>query len=156
MKYVQGEKEETPGCIFCALPALPDGNQSLVIARGKFSYVIMNRYPYTSGHLMVIPYQHQSALERLSPAERAEAMELCNQGIQVLQNVYKPQGFNVGFNLGAAAGAGIAEHIHLHIVPRWSGDSNFMTAIGMTRVLPESMEESYARLVAGWHKLFGS
>lgn len=153
MKYILDDTESS-GCIFCDLAKQNDSVDNLIIARGKLAYVVANRFPYTSGHVMIIPFQHQSSLEMLSPAERAEMMELSTQAIQVIQKLYHPQGFNVGFNLGAGAGAGIAEHLHMHVVPRWNGDSNFMTAIGMTRVIPERLKDTHARLLAGWQRQF--
>ena len=112
--------------------------------------MILNRYPYTSGHLMAVPYEHLPSLDLLDAETRAEMMELTNKAIQVLRKIYTPQGFNIGINIGAAAGAGIAEHVHMHIVPRWGGDTNFMSSLANTRVLPESLEETYTRVRQEW------
>jgi ATP adenylyltransferase len=150
MKYIQ-KHERVPGCIFCTAIDLPDGPDNLILARGEQAFVILNRFPYSSGHLMVVPYQHESTFELLDPATRAEMMELAAHAMGVLREVYKPEGFNVGANIGAVAGAGVAEHVHLHIVPRWGGDSNFMTTLAQTRVLPEALEDTYARLRERWY-----
>lgn len=155
MKYISEEKHKQ-GCVFCLEPQQPDNAQNLILYRGQQAYVILNRYPYTSGHLMVVPFNHQPSLENLRSTERAEMMELATICMQVLRLEYQPEGFNVGVNIGEAAGAGILEHVHLHIVPRWTGDTNFMSALGETRVLPESLEESYLRLKTAWEKWQGS
>ena len=149
MKYIMNN-EDSASCVFCDAVQSEDGPQNLVIARGKMSYVIMNRFPYTSGHVMVVPYEHQPSFEQLSPQSRAELMELITQAMGVIRSVYGPEGFNVGANIGEAAGAGIAAHVHFHVVPRWGGDTNFMSTLAGTRVLPESLEDTYRRLKAGW------
>lgn len=149
MTYIESDKK-VDGCPFCNALEQPDGPQNLIVYRGQRAFVILNRYPYTSGHLMVVPYSHEATLDRLDAGTRAELMELTNHGTQVLVAEYRPQGFNLGMNLGEAAGAGIAEHVHLHIVPRWGGDTNFMSSLANTRVLPESLEETYRRVRAGW------
>jgi ATP adenylyltransferase len=152
MVYMQTDKLED-GCVFCNELARPDGRESLVVFRGQKAFAILNRYPYTSGHMMVVPFEHLATLEALDPKTRAEIMELTNQAIKVLQMVYRPQGFNVGLNQGAAAGAGITDHIHIHVVPRWMGDTNFMSSLGNTRVLPESLDDTYLRVSQAWDKL---
>lgn len=148
MKYVTNAAQER-GCVFCNALAKTDSYQNLIVLRTERAFIILNKYPYTSGHLMVAPLAHQASLELLDPPTRAEMMELVSQAIQVLRGVYNPQGFNVGINIGEVAGAGVPGHVHIHIVPRWSGDTNFMTAIGDVRVLPESLEETYRRVAAG-------
>ena len=152
MIYIQSHRQEAE-CVFCDELDHADSPENLVIHRDQHSYVILNRYPYTSGHLMVVPYTHQPALHDLEPETRAEMMELVNQAILVLQSVYNPHGFNVGINIGEAAGAGITEHIHIHVVPRWGGDTNFMSSLAQTRVLPESLDETYWRVKQAWDSM---
>ena len=149
MKYITNY--ENPGeCIFCTSPKREDGPENLIVHREKNCYLILNRFPYTTGHVMVVPFAHKHTLEALTPEIRADMMELVTRTIGVMRKEYKPQGFNVGINLGSAAGAGIAEHVHIHIVPRWVGDTNFMSTVGETRVLPEELEATYLRLVKAW------
>jgi ATP adenylyltransferase len=148
MKYIRSRKAKS--CVFCKALESEDGPDNLIIYRGKTCFVTLNRFPYTSGHIMVLPFVHVPSLTDLDTDTRSEMMELAAKGTQVLKKVYDPQGFNVGINLGAAAGAGIEEHIHLHVVPRWVGDSNFMAAVGETRMLPEDILESYRRIKAEW------
>ena len=140
------------GCVFCLEQEKSDGPENLIVFRGQKAFVILNRYPYTSGHIMTVPHIHKSTLEQLDPATRAEMFELANRSIGILRKIYNPQGFNVGVNIGEAAGAGITEHVHLHVVPRWMGDTNFMTSLGKTRVHPESLEETYRRVYEEWMK----
>jgi len=149
MNYIQ-QHEQPTGCIFCMAAQQEDSSENLVVARGKVSFAILNRYPYTSGHMMVVPYLHVPSIEELDSPARSEMMELVNQALGVLRTVYHPEAFNVGANIGAAAGAGIAEHVHIHIVPRWGGDTNFMTTIGNTRLIPEDLAESYRRIREQW------
>jgi ATP adenylyltransferase len=148
MKYIESHAGEV--CIFCAVQKQTDSPETLVIARGAHAFVIVNRFPYTSGHLMVVADAHQPSLEDLDPATRAEMMELMTHCIRVLRQVYHPQGFNLGANIGEVAGAGIAGHVHLHVVPRWGGDANYMSTVAETRVLPETLEQTYHRVRAAW------
>ena len=149
MKYIENhEKQE--GCIFCNALARADNAENLIIKRGELAFVILNLYPYTSGHIMVAPMAHQPSLEFLDTDSRSEMMELVSQSIEVLKQIYKPHAFNVGANIGEAAGAGEPGHVHLHIVPRWTGDTNFMATLGETRVLPEALEDTYRRIKAGF------
>jgi len=151
MKYIENhEKQE--GCIFCNALALPDNEENLILHRGELAFVILNLYPYTSGHVMVAPMAHQPSLEYLDSNSRAEMMELVSASIEVLKQTYHPQAFNVGANIGEAAGAGEPGHVHLHIVPRWAGDTNFMSALSETRVLPEALEDTYKRIKAGFEQ----
>lgn len=145
MEYIENNDKEE-GCVFCTAQAMEDGAENLIAYRGERAYVILNRYPYTSGHLMVNPYTHVASLEELDSETRAEMMELTAQCTTALKNIYKPQGFNMGVNMGEAAGAGVPGHVHIHIVPRWKGDTNFMSAVGATRVLPEALEVTYERV----------
>lgn len=150
MTYIEGSKKEE-GCVFCNAQAKTDGVENLIAFRGEFSYVILNRFPYTSGHLMVIPFRHVASIEELDGATRAEMMELTSRCTTELRGIYKPHGFNVGINMGEAAGAGVLGHVHIHIVPRWAGDTNFMSTVGETRVLPESLEQTYQRVIAAFN-----
>lgn len=145
MKYIENH-EIVNGCVFCNEQAKADGAENLIALRGENAYVILNRYPYTSGHLMVVPFEHKPNLEELDSKTRAEIMELTTQCMTVLRKIYNPQGFNMGANIGKAAGAGVLGHVHIHIVPRWAGDTNFMSALGETRVLPETLEDTYKRV----------
>jgi len=148
--YIEGHDKED-GCVFCnALAKKEDSPKNLIIHRGQRAFVIVNLYPYTNGHLMVAPMEHKASLELLDPETRAEMMELVSQTIITLKKVYSPQAFNVGANIGQAAGAGVPDHVHLHIVPRWTGDSNFMSIVGETRVLPETIDETWKRIKDGW------
>lgn len=148
-KFVQS-KIKPSGCIFCQAVTQQDGVGNLIIARGDLAFVILNRFPYTTGHVMIVPFAHKSSYELLDRATRSEMMELISQATTVLRRVYQPEGFNVGANLELPAGAGIADHVHFHIVPRWIGDTNFMSTVGEVRVLPEDLAESYRRLREGW------
>ena len=150
MKYFS-KKEK--GCILCNVQAQPDGPDNLILFRGRRAFIILNRYPYTSGHVMVVAIDHQPTLEDLDAETRAEMMELAANCMRVIRKVYQPQGFNMGANIGEPAGAGVAGHVHIHIVPRWTGDTNFMTTLGNTRVLPEELEETYRRLQKAWNEM---
>lgn len=132
--------------MFCAAAREDQDAGNRILERASYNFVMLNKYPYTTGHLMVIPLEHQSNLSALSPKARAEMMELVEKWCRLLIAEYAPQGFNLGVNMGSAAGAGIAEHLHFHVVPRWNGDVNFMTVLGDTRVLPESLEDTYSKL----------
>ena len=149
MKYIENH-EDQEGCIFCNALAQPDNEENLIIKRGTLAFVILNLYPYTSGHIMVAPMAHQPSLEFLDPDSRAEMMELVAESIVVLKEIYRPQAFNVGANIGEAAGAGEPDHVHLHVVPRWTGDTNFMSTLGKTRVLPEALGKTYQRIKVGF------
>ena len=145
MEYIENNHKEA-GCVFCNAQAQADGAENLIAYRGEHAYVILNRFPYTSGHLMVIPFEHKPNLEELDAPTRAEMMELTSRCTTALNNIYRPQGFNIGVNIGEAAGAGVLGHVHIHIVPRWKGDTNFMSTVGGTRVLPEALEDTYERV----------
>ncbi len=149
MEYIENHGRED-GCIFCTAREKSDSYENLIVYRGQRAFVILNLYPYTSGHLMVVPFVHEASLEELDPATRAEMMELTSLSMSVLRKVYNPQAFNLGANIGEAAGAGVKEHVHLHIVPRWIGDTNFMSTLGSTRVLPELLEDTYNRIREGF------
>ena len=144
--YVSNAKSDK-NCIFCPDPG-KDDRERLILARSDYSLLMLNRYPYTGGHLMVAPLRHIAELDDLSDAELLDLMHLLCRGRALLERVAKPDGFNVGINLGKAAGAGVEEHLHIHIVPRWNGDSNFMTVVGDVRVIPDGLSEAYERLSA--------
>ena len=149
MKYMR-ENQGSKSCIFCDAVEMEDGIENLIVKRGRLAFVILNRYPYTSGHVMVVPYAHTATLAELDTDVLAEVMALIQQSIQTITTVYKPDGFNIGANLGTAAGAGIAGHIHFHVVPRWGGDTNFMTTACDVRVIPEDLGEALQHLKESW------
>lgn len=138
----QGMPDE---CIFCELPKLPDAEVKIVY-RGMHCYIVLNSFPYTSGHVMVVPFAHVDELQKLPEAVANEMMALSQKMEGVLRQVYTPDGINLGMNIGRAAGAGVAGHVHMHVLPRWVGDTNFMTVTGESRVLPEALEETYKRI----------
>ena len=148
MAYIQAAKEqgEDGGCIFCDLPAEGDDVRTMILARGELAFVIVNSFPYNPGHLMVAPFRHVGAFTSLEAAELADVDVLLARSIRALEQEMEPHGYNLGMNLGRVAGAGIPDHVHWHLVPRWNGDTNFMPVVGQTRVLPELLEETYARL----------
>jgi len=133
-------------CIFCELLRAGDDQKALIVHRGKFNFIVLNAFPYTSGHSMIVPYEHVDRLQRLPAPAATEMMELAQRLESALIDLYRPDGVNIGMNVGKAAGAGIAGHIHLHALPRWVADANFMTVIGETRVLPELLGTTYRRL----------
>jgi ATP adenylyltransferase len=138
---------KTSGCVFCdILSNSASDEENFIVSRAEFNFVILNIYPYTSGHLMVVPYKHLAHVSDGTPESTNEMMELTKRAQSVITEAYKPDGINLGMNLGQAAGAGVAEHYHMHVLPRWIGDANFMTAIGQTRTLPESLEDTYKKL----------
>jgi ATP adenylyltransferase len=146
LEYVTGNKPEA-GCVFClAAEASAKAADSLIVYERTTFYVILNLYPYNNGHLMVVPYRHTPSLGSLTPVELHEMADLMQLSERVLLEAYQPHGINVGVNLGRPAGAGVLEHVHVHLVPRWNGDTNFMTVVGETRVLPEDLGQSAARL----------
>lgn len=148
MAYIQAAKEqgEDGGCIFCDLPAEGDDVRTMILARGELAFVIVNSFPYNPGHLMVAPFRHVGAFTSLEAAELADVDALVARSIRALEQEMEPHGYNLGMNLGRVAGAGIPDHVHWHLVPRWNGDTNFMPVVGQARVLPELLEETYARL----------
>jgi ATP adenylyltransferase len=154
MAYIRGEKKPVDGCIFCQLAAAVEDKQ--IIARSQHVFVTLNIFPYNNGHLMVIPYEHVNTQENLSAEVLTDLMLTTNRALAVLRKAYNPPAFNLGANIGAAAGAGIAEHYHFHIVPRWPGDSNFMTTVANTRVIPDSLENTYTELKTIWAELYHS
>jgi ATP adenylyltransferase len=137
---------QAAGCIFCDLPAQHRDRENYILHRGRFNFVILNRFPYTSGHLMVVPYEHAPALDMVAEETLMETILLARQAETHLRVNYLPDGLNVGVNIGKAAGAGVAGHIHMHVLPRWVADANFMTTVGETRVLPEDLSMTYEKL----------
>jgi ATP adenylyltransferase len=154
MAYIKGERKPVTGCVFCNKVDADDAVEQ-VVARSEYVYVTLNRFPYNNGHLMVVPYEHVPTQEDLSEAALTDLILTVNRTLAALRHTCQPQGFNLGANIGQPAGAGIAEHYHFHIVPRWSGDANFMTAISDTRVIPDTLENTYNDLKKAWHELFG-
>lgn len=146
LSYLQTGEGLPPGaCLFCVLPDA-DPAETLIVHRGASAYVVLNRFPYSNGHLMVTPYAHRATLTELEPRERAELVDLAAAAESVLAGAYKPHGFNMGINLGKSGGAGVPGHIHLHVVPRWEGDTNFMSVTASTRVVPEDLTVTRDRL----------
>ena len=145
MAYLQGEEPLPEECLFCVQPRSKDA-EAHIVYRDRLCYVILNRFPYNNGHLMIVPYAHLATLEDLDTGALTELVALTQLSLRVLREAYSPEGFNIGVNIGAAAGAGVADHVHLHIVPRWGGDTNYMTTTGQTRVIPEWLDQTYERL----------
>jgi ATP adenylyltransferase len=144
------EKKDSRRCIFCIGPDIAGDEENLIVYRGRLTFAILNRYPYTSGHLMIAPYEHVPRLSAISEEAAEEMMRVARRAERILERVYRADGLNIGMNLGEAAGAGIEQHIHLHVLPRWTGDANFMTSVGSTRVLPEALDETYSKLKQGF------
>jgi ATP adenylyltransferase len=148
--YIKGASGEKTGfgdaCVFCALPARGDDEGSFILHRARLNFVILNIYPYTSGHLMIVPFEHTADFAALAKETSDELMDLAKRAQALLEETYHPHGFNLGMNLGQAAGAGVSDHLHLHVLPRWSGDANFMTTVGETRVIPEDLRATFDKL----------
>ena len=146
MEYIEGHSDSSE-CLFCDLPK---SDQNLILHRGKEAYVVLNRYPYTNGHLMVVPYAHQASIEDLKESTLLEFMNLSSEAVAVLRATYGATAFNLGVNIGKAAGAGVVHHVHMHVLPRWAGDTNFMATTAETRVIPELLDETLSRLKSHW------
>jgi ATP adenylyltransferase len=155
LAYVTEASVEAPGCIFCEALAQIE-TEPLVVHRGRTAFVILNKFPYNNGHLMVVPNRHVGWLSGLEPAELDEVMGLTQAAERALRDVYRPHGFNMGLNLGKSAGAGVLDHLHMHVVPRWNGDTNFVSVVGETRVLPEELPKTAERLRAAFKTVAGS
>jgi ATP adenylyltransferase len=151
MKYIETGNIE--GCIFCVKPGEDEDAKNYIIERGKHAFVLLNLYPYIGGHTMIAPYKHTGSLEDLTEEETAEMAALVKKAVKALRLTFSPDGFNVGMNIGEAAGAGFGDHVHIHIVPRWRQDTNFMPVLTDTRVISEALDETYERLVATWKSL---
>ena len=148
-QYITGAKPDA-GCIFCIKPQENDDETNLIVHRAERNFVILNLFPYNAGHLMVVPYDHIDTLSAASTETSAELFALTRHCEALLRRVYRPEGINLGMNIGACAGAGIAGHIHMHLVPRWTGDANFMSVLGETRILPEELPTTWRRLRDAW------
>jgi ATP adenylyltransferase len=148
LEYIQSADEQD-GCVFCRARDSDDA-EALVVQRGRDAFVVLNKYPYASGHLMVAPYRHEGEFGDLTSEEAAEIHRLASAGLGALAETMRPQGFNLGWNLGRIAGAGVADHVHLHVVPRWAGDTNFMPVLADVKVLPEALEDSRLKLAGAW------
>ncbi len=154
MQFIEELRDKSSGCIFCELVQQTDQDRDrLILHRGTTCYVLMNRFPYNNGHLMIIPYQHTGKLSDLSGEENAEMMALAAKSVAIMEERIEAEGFNCGFNIGKVAGAGIADHVHLHVVPRWCGDTNFLPILGDTRSMPEYLANTYDRLVEGFNDM---
>ena len=138
--------EKTTGCIFCELPLLGDDAKAHIVHRARHCYIILNTYPYTNGHVMIVPFAHEDELRKLKAEAAEEMIGLCQKMEGVLRQVYHPNGINLGMNIGHAAGAGVAGHIHMHVLPRWVADANFMSVVAETRVLPETLDTTYQKI----------
>lgn len=149
LRYVKNATK-SDDCIFCTKPEQGDDRATLIFHRAENCFAMLNLFPYTNGHLMVAPYAHLGRVQEIDPAVLAEMTTLAQRGITVLEEIYQPEGFNLGINQGRVAGAGVEGHIHLHVVPRWAGDNNFMPVVADTRVMPQSLEESYEALLGGF------
>ena len=148
LEYVQAADEQ-PGCVFCRALELPD-EEALVVHRGERAFVLLNKYPYSPGHLMVAPRRHEGEFGALDADEALEVHRLASAALGILAETMRPQGFNLGWNLGRIAGAGVVDHVHLHVVPRWAGDTNFMPVLADVKVLPEALADSRAKLAGAW------
>ncbi len=149
MDYIEGHSPEDD-CLFCGCLAEQDGPGNLILHRAEAAFVLLNRYPYTNGHMMVAPIDHKAAIDELSEAEQAAVMQLSARAVTVLRRAYGAEAFNLGANIGQAAGAGVLGHMHLHVLPRWSGDTNFMATTATTRVIPEALDVTYEKLRSLW------
>ena len=152
MAYIE-ERNTESGCLFCNRRDEAPGTTSLILHRGDRALVILNRYPYTNGHVMVVPNANVPSLEDLDSTTLTEVMVLARRGLRALRQAYGAEAFNLGVNIGAPAGAGVVDHVHLHVVPRWAGDTNFMATTAETRVIPEELEQTYSRLAQAWRSL---
>ena len=153
MEYINSAGKNDDKCIFCEYPRMRADDENLIISRGSFVFLMLNRYPYSSGHLMVVPYRHTSDFLTLTEDEGLDLINMSQRAVLALKKEFNPDGFNIGINLGKAAGAGIDSHIHLHIVPRWNGDTNFMSVTAETKVLPEALIITWKRLSDSWNSL---
>lgn len=152
MAYIDSNPAHAQGCIFCAKAAESDDEKNLIVHRSERCFVLMNLFPYNNGHLMIAPYAHVPSIQDLDPATLTDIMVTTQQAVTALDNAIHPHGYNMGLNQGAVAGAGIADHIHYHIVPRWNGDTNFMPVLADTKVMPDYLDNTWKQIVAAWPK----
>ena len=150
MEYILGKKE--PECIFCSYPKKNNDRNNLILYRSAYNFVMMNKYPYNNGHLMVVPYIHTSTLDGLGDEVLLDFMKVTQYSLKCLKEAFRPEGFNIGINIGAVAGAGMEEHVHLHMVPRWAGDTSFVSVLGEIRVVPEHILQTYDKLYPVFNK----
>lgn len=150
MEYILGKKE--PECIFCSYPKKNNDRDNLILYRSAHNFVMMNKYPYNNGHIMVVPYIHTSTIDNLIDEILLDFMKVTQYSLKCLKEAFRPEGFNIGINIGAVAGAGMEEHVHLHMVPRWAGDTSFMSVFGEIRVIPEYIMETYDKLYPIFNK----
>ncbi|HBG93144.1 MAG: HIT family hydrolase [Nitrospirae bacterium GWF2_44_13] len=150
MEYILGKKE--PECIFCSYPKKTNDRDNLILYRSAHNFVMMNKYPYNNGHIMVVPYIHTSTIDNLTDEVLLDFMKVTQYSLKCLKEAFRPEGFNIGINIGAVAGAGMEEHVHLHMVPRWAGDTSFMSVLGEIKVIPEYIMETYDKLFPVFNK----
>lgn len=155
MQFIEEVRDKGSGCIFCELGAPGDDRERLVLYRGETCYAVLNRFPYNNGHMMIVPYKHTGELGDLSSEEYSEMMGICSEAVKIMREAMNAEGFNCGFNIGAVAGAGIKDHVHMHVVPRWCGDTNFLPIISDTRSMPEYLENTYDKIIGGFRKIQG-
>jgi len=148
IEYITGEKEK--GCLFCNALNEKNDRKRLIVKRGELSFAMLNKYPYIGGHLLIVPYRHASQLGKLKKEERLDLMDMTVQATEALKRAMTPDGFNIGINIGKVAGAGVPGHVHVHVVPRWNGDNNFMAVLGDTRMINEHLETTYSKIQANW------
>ncbi|MBU0909144.1 MAG: HIT domain-containing protein [Proteobacteria bacterium] len=153
MDYILGKQGREPGCIFDRKPELTHDKEELILYRGQNAVILLNRFPYANGHLLIAPARHVGELHDLTPVEAASLMEHIRHSVEILKKHLRPDGFNIGLNIGSVAGAGLADHLHFHVIPRWHGDHNFMTVIGEIRTIPQHIDETFAMLLPDFLKL---
>jgi ATP adenylyltransferase len=144
LPYILSEKQ--PGCIFCRMLDAGDDRAELILLRGERAFLVLNRYPYNNGHLMAVPYRHVDSVDKLDTDELNDLMAMTALGVRVLRQAMQPEGYNIGINQGKVAGAGVADHVHQHIVPRWAGDTNYMSVLSDTRLIPQDLDDTYTQL----------
>jgi len=152
-QYIESLHNSKKGCEFCRIEKQNQDDKTFIVSRHEYNYIVLNIYPYNNGHLLIVPYEHANDTTVLPPGTLNEMMQLIQYTMKVLKNVFSPAGFNVGLNIGAAAGAGIAEHVHFHIVPRWQGDTNFLPVLGETKLISHDLKETYEKVKSEFRKI---